>query len=166
MTASPAGDPASCSHLGGTLRRRAAGLAQTAYPLESDSATGRLAATVSTELDRAGRALQAYAQDLAEALATHERLSARATSAGLQVQGWRVTEPYGVVTMLATQARRDAAPDLQAALDRGNARLGRARAAVTRELMLARRRLEEAEPELRPRTSIDVSLHEPGTAAK
>lgn len=135
------GDPASCSHLGGTLLRAAAGLARTAYPLDADSATGRLSAAVTTELDRAGRALQVYAQDLAEALATHERLSGRAAAAGLHVQGWRVTEPYGVVTLPTIQARREAAPDLQAALDRSNARLGRARAAVTRELQHAQQAL-------------------------
>ncbi|MBK8757904.1 MAG: hypothetical protein IPM08_12460 [Actinomycetales bacterium] len=137
MTGMPAGDPASCSHMGGTLRRRAAGLAQAAYPLPADSATGRLAGAVCAQVDRAGRALQGYAQDLAEALATHERLAVRAAAAGLDVQGWRVVEPYGIVTVPTIQARREAAPDLQAALDRGNARLGRARAAVTRELQAA-----------------------------
>lgn len=131
------GDPASCSHLGGRLLSGAAGLARTAYPLDSNSATGRMAAAVTGELDRAGRALQVYAQDLAEALASHERLRVRAAAAGLEVQGWRVIEPYGVVTVPTIQARREAAPDLQAALDRSNARLGRARAAVTRELQLA-----------------------------
>ncbi|MBK8757911.1 MAG: hypothetical protein IPM08_12515 [Actinomycetales bacterium] len=110
VTGMPAGDPASCSHMGGTLRRRAAGLAQAAYPLPADNATGRLAGAVCAQVDRAGRALQGYAQDLAEALATHERLAVRAAAAGLDVQGWRVVEPYGIVTVPTIQARREAAP--------------------------------------------------------
>jgi hypothetical protein len=100
-----AGDPASCSRLGGTLRQLATGLRTTGRAVHAsldDGDHGRpgpavaqaqrsadvlSAATTAAarEVDRVGADLQAHSADLAEAVADSRRIVARATQAGLRV---------------------------------------------------------------------------------
>lgn len=113
------GDPASCSHLGGSLRRLAAELRVTGRRCHDvfDSAfeepssrhdpvlrTARrrvevldaATAAAARELDTVGAALQSHASELAEAFAAAREVVSRAERAGLQVRGSVVTPAWGV----------------------------------------------------------------------
>jgi hypothetical protein len=112
-----AGDPASCSRLGGSLRQLATGLRTTARVArdafdDGDQARpgpvlaqarrrvdGLDAATAAAarEVDRVGAALQAHSADLAEAVADSRRLASRATETGLRVSAHgEVATAWGV----------------------------------------------------------------------
>ncbi|SDP24694.1 hypothetical protein SAMN04489867_1848 [Pedococcus dokdonensis] len=137
------GDPASCSHLGGTLRQLATTLrvadrrrrgpdglvhpadqGVTALPVRVRrrvDALGAATAVAASEVDRVGAALQSHAADLAEAVADGRRIEARATRAGLRVDDdGVVTTAWGVsgVADGAASAQQLAAREhLQAELD-------------------------------------------------
>lgn len=127
-----AGDPASCSTLGGSLRQLATRLrtagheAHDAFAGDDDarpapalreaqrSAHLLTAATsaAAREVDRVGAALQAHAADLAEALADSRRVTARATRSGLRVDDvGEVATAWGVsgVADGAASAQQEAA---------------------------------------------------------
>ena len=112
-----AGDPASCSHLGGTLRqlatrlRTTGGAAHDAFDHDDlvrpgpvlrqarrrvdalDAAT----AAAAREVDRIGSALQAHSADLSEAVADCRRIATRAAQGGLRVgDDGRVATAWGV----------------------------------------------------------------------
>jgi hypothetical protein len=118
-----AGDPASCSRLGGTLRQLATRLRTTgratraAFESHSSLDDGGRArpdpvllrarrrvdaldaatAAAAREVDRVGAALQAHSADLSEAVADLRRLTARAERAGLTVgDSGEVTAAWGV----------------------------------------------------------------------
>lgn len=112
-----AGDPASCSHLGGSLRRLATALRVADRTARDTQQVGegvpaaplpvrvrrRIdvlgAATVAAagEVDRVGAALQSHAADLAEAVADGRRVEARASQAGLRIgDDGLVTAAWGV----------------------------------------------------------------------
>jgi len=137
---SPAGDPGSCSQLGGSLRLLAARLRTSSRPLhralEADDPPRGGAGVVRTrrraglvrdgldaaaaELDRVGTALQAHATDLAEALAASRDVVARAAAAGLEVQGGRLVPRWGVAGLADQRAAADqdaARTTFQAELD-------------------------------------------------
>ena len=105
-----AGDPASCSRLGGTLRQLATRLRTTGRTAHDAfdhdgfdhdgfarpgavlrparrrvAALDAATAAAAREVDRVGSALQAHAADLSEAVANSRRVAARATQAGLRV---------------------------------------------------------------------------------
>ena len=136
-----AGDPASCSHLGGTLRQLATRLRTAGRAVHDASDHGADArpgpvllqvrrrvdpldaatATAAREVDRIGAALQAHSADLAEAVADSRRLAARATQAGLRVSdegevatAWGVT---GIADGDASAHQLDALDRLQRELD-------------------------------------------------
>ena len=141
-----AGDPASCSRLGGTLRQLATRLRTTgrtaheAFDHGDDARPGRVllqarrrvdtldaaAAAAAREIDRVGSALQAYSADLSEAVADSRRVAGRATQAGLRVgDGGEVATAWGVTGiadgeasahLLATAARLQAELDAVTAL--------------------------------------------------
>jgi hypothetical protein len=113
------GDPASCSHLGGSLRRLAADLRVTGRHCHEvfdsafdDPASRRhpvlraarrrvevldaATAAAARELDTVGTALQSHASELAEALAALRDVVSRAERAGLQVRGSVLTPAWGV----------------------------------------------------------------------
>lgn len=125
-------DPASCSRLGGALRSSAGVLAEHAAALTPGSSVGELAGDVTQCLDEVGAALQVHAQELAESVAAVQRLQARAEAAGLEVQGWKVVEPYGLARADDARRRLLALPELQQHLDRIAGRLGRSRAQLER----------------------------------
>ena len=160
MSAAVHGDPASCSQVGGSLRRlasqlRAAGAQVQATQAElADEWSGRVARTVgrgsatvveattaaAAELDRAGALLQDHATDLAESLQEVRALEERAQVAGLSIQDGRVVLRWGVSgvadedALAAREARRTG---LQAELDRVVLQLGRRRARLTAALEAA-----------------------------
>jgi hypothetical protein len=137
-----AGDPASCSRVGGSLRQLAVTLrtrtravdemvaAQADRPrpapvvvraLRRTADLGAAAATAAQELDRVGSVLQDHAADLAEAVADSRELEARARSAGLQVVDGRLEPAWGVsglADVAATADRERAREELQRELDR------------------------------------------------
>lgn len=145
------GDPGSCSQLGGALRSQAARLRAlreelreragdlrrtTAAPtfvarVEADVA---LLDTVVDRIDAGGAALQRYAQELAELGESIRRLEHAATAEGLELDGLRVVEPWGVLTTEMAQQRNRAQPELQRQADRLASRLGRARGVATRTM--------------------------------
>jgi hypothetical protein len=146
------GDPGSCSQLGGALRSHAARLlarreelVERTDRLRGDSASSdvvadldaslRLLDTVAERLDVSGSALQQLAQELAEIAESVRRLDELARSAGLQLDGLRVVEPWGVLTTELAQQRHRAQPDLQRRADRLASRLGRARVATARVMV-------------------------------
>lgn len=138
------GDPASCSHLGGSLRRLAADLRGAGRRCHDvfDSAFGdpsshhgpvlraarrradvldAATAAAARELDTVGTALQSHASELAEALAAVRDLSSRAERAGLQVRGPAVVPTWGVsgvADSAAWSAQQAAQATLQSELDR------------------------------------------------
>lgn len=129
----PAADPASCSQSGGTLRTAAAALATVLPELPPGRLADEVAATVEA-LDRVGAHLQVHAQQLAEVAAARRRLADRVAAAGLDLSGDRVVEPGGPVPVEVARRRLATAADLQRQADRLTARLGRARAGLTRAL--------------------------------
>ena len=116
MSGPLSGDSASCSQLGGMLRQLATRLRSTGRSAHNafdngDSArpgpvlvaarrrvdlVDAAAAAAAREVDRIGTALQAHATDLAEALATGRRLTARAEAAGLRVTDGELAAAWGV----------------------------------------------------------------------
>jgi hypothetical protein len=145
------GDPGSCSQLGGTFRSHAArlaalrgelaerterlrreGAAATVTDLDADM---RLLDAVVDRLDAGGSALQRFAQELAEIAESVRRLEGDIVAAGLELDGLRVVEPWGVLTTELAQQRHRAQPDLQRQADRLAGRLGRARAATIRVMV-------------------------------
>jgi hypothetical protein len=145
------GDPGSCSQLGGALRSQAArllplreelherigDLRRTAAPaglvgrLETDVA---LLDAVVDRIDAGGAALQRYAQELAELGEGIRRLEHAAAAAGLELDGLRVVEPWGVLSTELAQRRHRAQPELQRQADRLASRLGRARGVAARTM--------------------------------
>jgi hypothetical protein len=95
-------------------------------------ATLRLLDTVAERLDASGAALQQFAQELAEIAESVRRLDALVRAAGLELDGLRVVEPWGVLTTELAQQRHRAQPELQHRADRLASRLGRARIAAAR----------------------------------
>jgi hypothetical protein len=143
------GDPGSCSQLGGAFRshaarllslrselaerterlRREPGSAATVADLDADL---ELLDTVVDRLDAGGAALQRFAQELAEIGEAVRRLEESVRTAGLELEGLRVVEPWGVLTTELAQQRHRAQPDLQRRADRLASQLGRARLATAR----------------------------------
>jgi len=145
------GDPGSCSQLGGALRSQAARLLslreelhERAEDLRRTGAPAALVTSVGADLalldalvdriDDGGAALQRYAQELAELGEGIRRLEHTATAAGLELDGLRVIEPWGVLTTELAQQRNRAQPELQRQADRLASRLGRARGVATRTM--------------------------------
>ena len=138
---SVAGDPASCSRVGGSLRRLAASLrtegravddvvarrrdaprppAVVVRALRRADALGDASGAAAQELDRVGSALQDHAADLAEAVADARGLEARAQAAGLQVVDGKVSPAWGVsglADVAATADREQVRAQLQGELD-------------------------------------------------
>lgn len=136
-----AGDPASCSRLGGTLRQLATRLRTTGHAAHDAFDDGdhdraglvlrqarrragvleAAAAAAAGEVDRVGAALQAHSADLAEAVADSRRLAARAAQAGLRVSDeGEVATAWGVSGVVdgESNAQHVAALDrLQSELD-------------------------------------------------
>lgn len=149
------GDPASCSQLGGALRSQAARLLTdragvdaaltTLTTLTRDPAQigqadrtrrdVRLLDTIAEQLDAAGAVLQQYAQELAQVSEGTRQLAAAVARAGLELDGLRVVEPWGVAPAETAARRRTALPELQMRSERLASQLGRARAAVQRSLV-------------------------------
>ncbi|GAA4724581.1 hypothetical protein GCM10025782_23290 [Pedococcus ginsenosidimutans] len=138
---SVAGDPASCSRVGGSLRRLAASLrtearavddlvarrrdeprppAVVVRALRRADALGDASGAAAQELDRVGSALQDHAADLAEAVADARGLQARAQAAGLRVVDGKVSPAWGVsglADVAATADREQVRAQLQGELD-------------------------------------------------
>lgn len=136
-----AGDPASCSLVGGSLRRLATSLRTSGRATRAalaDPDLGRpgtvvtrarrqltglddAAAATAGELDRVGSALQDHAADLAEAVADVRALAARAEAAGLHLADGRVVPAWGVSGLAdapADATREEQRQLLQSELDR------------------------------------------------
>lgn len=145
------GDPASCSQLGGALRSESARLLAVRNDLDaalsgrsraaSSEVMGRRAGgevhlldTIAVHLDAAGTLLQHYAQELAQVAESTRRLETEVAHAGLEMEGLRILEPWGVAQPDAAARRRAALPELQMRADRLASQLGRARAAVQRTM--------------------------------
>jgi hypothetical protein len=143
------GDPGSCSQLGGALRSHAARLAglrveladrvghlrRDTGPTEEVAdldADLRLLDAVVDRLDASGSALQRFAQELAEVAEAQRRLAEAVREAGLELDGLRVVEPWGVLTTELAQQRHRAQPELQRRADRLASLLGRARTSTAR----------------------------------
>ena len=143
------GDPASCSALGGTLRRRAAALRErrTALRLSvsgvmgwtgpaADAFADRIRVQLGEveqmagHLDDVGAALQAYATDLAHAREQGARAIEAAEGSGLLVDAEGAVRPRpGLATVEVAELRRSAVPFVQHQVDGAN---GEARAAANR----------------------------------
>jgi uncharacterized protein YukE len=143
------GDPASCSALGGTLRRRAAALRErrTALRLSvsglmgwtgpaADEFTDRIRVQLGEveqmagHLDDVGAALQAYATDLAHAREQGALAVEAADRSGLLVGGDGTVFPLpGLATVEVAELRRGAVPFVQHQVDGAH---GEARAAANR----------------------------------
>ena len=121
------GDAGSCSQLGGALRSHAARLAGLrvelaerterlrrdpgSVPVVADlDADLRLLDAVVDRLDASGSALQRFAQELAEVAESVRRLEQVAQAAGLELDGLRVVEPWGVLTTELAQQRHRPSP--------------------------------------------------------
>lgn len=136
-----AGDPASCSRVGGSLRQLATALRTSGRATQTAVADPDLqrpgtvvararrqltglaeaATAASVELDRVGSALQDHAADLSEAVADVRALAARAEAVGLQVAGGRLVPAWGVSGVAdgsADAARAEQRAGLQPELDR------------------------------------------------
>ena len=145
------GDRASCSQLGGALRSESARLLAVRSDLDA-ALSGRSRAalsdvmdrragdevhlldTIAGQLDAAGAVLQHYAQELAQVEEATRRLETAVAHAGLEMEGLRILEPWGVAQPDAAARRRAALPELQMRADRLATQLGRARAAVQRAM--------------------------------
>lgn len=164
MTDIVAGDPVSCSRLGGGLRSQAVQLL--AVRAELEEAIGscgrsdpglvdatrpgvRLLDAVIEQLDRTGAVLQQYAQELAQVIEGARQLEARAHDAGLELQGLRVVEPWGVSPADSAARRQAAQPQLQQQADRLASGLGRSRGAVRRVMAQGTELLELASSSVR-----------------
>lgn len=145
------GDPGSCSQLGGALRSQAARLValrqelrERADDLRRTSASPAVVASVDADLstidavvdrlDAGGVALQRYAQELAELGEGVRRLEQAVAAAGLELDGLRVVEPWGVLSTELAQRRNREQPELQRQADRLASRLGRARGVAARTM--------------------------------
>jgi hypothetical protein len=157
------GDPASCSALGGALRRRAEVLRERRTALRhstsallswggpaAEDLADRLRALLSEvdqmagRLDEVGAALQAYATDLAHARDNGARAADAAAGQGLVVDDFGTVHPQPGPARMDIAARRDAAvPLVQHQVDGA---IGEARAAAHR----LRRRTTSALHALRP----------------
>ena len=84
----PGGDPASCSQLGGALRRQSELVGTLAQAPEALPA----ARTIAGRLDSAGAALQRYATELAEVHDAVRSIGAEVTASGLELDGWTVVD--------------------------------------------------------------------------
>ena len=161
MTAALHGDPASCSQVGGSLRRLAADLRSAgaasgeAHTLLGEDWSGRVARSVgrrtrtlvdaasaaTEELDRVGSLLQDHATDLAEALQQARAVEEAAQQAGLAVADGRVVPRWGVAGVADEEAlgvREARRSELQAQLDHAVLQLTRRRARLTAALEAAR----------------------------
>jgi hypothetical protein len=147
VTLSWAGDPASCSRLGGALRTTAARLGDSALDLDPGCPQRLLLDEVYPRLDTTGSKLQVHAQELAELAVSTRRLEEQVTEAGLQLEGLRVLEPMGVIDVRDAERRIRARPSLQAQADRIAARLGRCRTDLVRHLQAVCRDLERLTPD-------------------
>jgi hypothetical protein len=172
VTAAVHGDPASCSHVGGSLRHLAARL-RTATTRAQDAQTdlgeewsGRVARTVgrrtavvvetataaAAELDRTGALLQDHATDLAEALQSVRAVEERAQGLGLSVIDGRVEPRWGVTGVAdedALAAREQRRAELQAELDHVVLQLSRRRARLASALEAAQSTLADHSAVLR-----------------
>jgi hypothetical protein len=163
VTIPVSGDPASCSQLGGSLRQLATRLRSTGRAAHEafDNGDGArpgpvvvqarrrvdvldaAAATAAREVDRVGTALQAYASDLAEAIAHSRLLAERAEAAGLRVVDGELAAAWGVSGVadgLASTQQRALRDRLQDELDSVTALVGQRRhrlAAALRESQAA-----------------------------
>lgn len=141
----PGGDPASCSQLGGALRRQSevvAALAQGTPPVAR-------AGSVAARLDTAGAALQRYATELAE---VHDRvrlIEAEVAEAGLEVDGWIVVEPWGPTSIEVAGRRRRSMRSAQDRIDVVRAQLSRCRASLERTAAEVTEALAEESARLR-----------------
>lgn len=151
-----AGDPASCSHLGASLRRVATRLradqrrlraatdpddgprpAAPAVRARRRAALVADALAVATEqLDEVGSALQAHSSDLAESLSDARQLLDRAAAAGLEQRSGRLVPRWGVAGVADARAASDqdqVRAELQSQLDQveGLLRRRRTRLAAT-----------------------------------
>lgn len=166
MSAALQGDPGSCSHAGGALRRLSSRLesaAARAAPTSGDITpggseqlwTGRVgraidqrrralldaARATSAQLDRAGSALQEHSSDLAESLQELRDLEGRAAAAGLRLVDGRVELQWGVAGVADaddTTVRLGLRDDLQSQVDRVLLLLSRRRARLAETLESAR----------------------------
>lgn len=165
------GDPASCSQVGGSLRRIADGLRADAERVagafsvlrghwagaasvrarrRADTLCG-VARAAADELDQVGAALQAHAADVAASTQALRQVAERAASAGLQVVEGEVVPAWGVTGLAdpSRDAQRDEARiALQRDLDvlivqlsRRQSRLARAADAATQALLSHAQRL-------------------------
>jgi hypothetical protein len=163
VTIPVSGDPASCSQLGGSLRQLATRLRSTGRAAHEafDNGDGArpgpvvvqarrrvdvldaAAATAAREVDRVGTALQAYASDLAEAIAHSRLLAERAEAAGLRVVDGELAAAWGVSGVadgLASTQQKALRDRLQDELDSVTALVGQRRhrlAAALRESQAA-----------------------------
>lgn len=151
MSAALAGDPASCSQAGGSLRRLATALRDaearmtTGFDDPELAWSGRAATTarrswgrlslasrtLADELDRVGSQLQDHAADLAEAVHVARHVEDRAAAAGLRQVDGRLTPAWGVTGVAdsaAVAAQEATRASLQAELDTALVQLGRRRA--------------------------------------
>lgn len=155
------GDQVSCSRVGGAMRRESARLRQQAQSLagaidavpvtrgpDDEAAMAamavlagpRVAATLGAlhatadDLDQAGAALQRYATDLAEGHELGRRAERRVAAAGLQLEGTRVSEPWGPSSTQEAERRRAQVPEVQSRVDLATAHVGRARGRLEREM--------------------------------
>lgn len=146
-----AGDPASCSELGGTLRSHSARLLAQRQDLAERlsgvrsrrldpalvarfEADQRLLDEVIDRVDEAGAALQRYAQELAQVAEARRRLERAVGAADLRLDGFRVVEPWGVLTAELAERRQQMLPELQQWSDRLASQLGRARGILQRTM--------------------------------
>ncbi len=161
MSGTVPGDPSGCSQLGAELRSRAAELLDLHARLaeqQSAGSRGRRRAgpdpvlmeqhrlsldTVAVRLDVAGASLQLYAQELAGLAEEVRRLELAASAVGLELDGLRVVEPWGVAAPDVARVRLDALPELQRRSERVASRLGRARGSLRRALDEGRAALED-----------------------
>lgn len=145
MSTAVAGDPSGCSQLGAELRSRAATLlALHTEVVEQQRGSGRsrrrdhldpllverdraTLEAVAVRLDAAGAALQRYAQELAAMGQEAQRIERAARAAGLELDGLRVVEPWGVAAPDTARARLEAMPDLQRRSERLASQVARAR---------------------------------------
>ena len=152
------GDPASLAALGSALQRAAADLGELLEELGSSGPargtssrlhTGRLrelrsrGETVAAAMEVAGRRVNDHASELADALALARRITERARSGGLLVDGGTVATPAGVrgvADAAAERGRTEAAARLQRVLDTVLLDLDSARGVLRRDLEEARAR--------------------------
>ena len=146
-----AGDPASCSQAGGSLRRLATVLrdAETRMTARFDDPeltwSGRAATTarqswerlslasrtLADELDRVGSQLQDHAADLAEAVQVARHVEDRAAAAGMRQLDGRLAPAWGVTGVAdsaAVAAQEATRASLQAELDTALVQISRRRA--------------------------------------